>query len=92
MFDTGECFREVDRADVQRSTPLTTTLLQYSVHHEVIVTSMVGPETLPDLEVVFSAEKVRAGHTKLWQTACIELAGCKSACNYLHPLCHLFCR
>ena len=44
MFDSVECFREVDRADVQRYTPLTTTLLQYSVHHQVIVASMVGPK------------------------------------------------
>ena len=70
MFDTGECFREVDRADVQRSTPLTTTLLQYSVHHEVIVTSMVGPETLPDLEVVFFC---REGASRAYKTVANSL-------------------
>ena len=42
MFDSVECFRKVDRADVQRYTPLATTLLQHPVHHEVIVTSVIG--------------------------------------------------
>ena len=44
MFDSVECFREVDRADVQRNTPLSTTLLQDCVHHKVIVTFMIGPK------------------------------------------------
>ena len=44
MCDSVERFREVDRADVQRYTPLSTTLLQHPVHHQMIICSVVGPK------------------------------------------------
>ena len=44
MFDSVEGFHEVDCADVQLYTPLSTTLLQHSVHHQKIICSVVGPK------------------------------------------------
>ena len=61
MVDSVESFREVDRADVQRYTPLTTTLLQYSVHHEVVATSMVRPETSLVKRLYFAQTRSKSG-------------------------------
>ena len=45
MLDTVERCREINGADVQRYTPHTTTLLQDPVHRQVVLASVVRPET-----------------------------------------------